>query len=417
MLPRLRHDLDLIPIEHEGRELVLVRDPLDLVKHGSAIEPSLLHLFQLLERGATIEDLQEALTRSQGGVFVSHEDCERLVAAMDSSFLLDTPAYRARRSALEQEYAALTVRPSSHAGHSYPAEAENVAAFVDSLLAAGMAEPPKEQEDSPLIGLIAPHIDIAVGGNVYGSAYASLALDVKRAAEKNLPPVERIVILGVGHKLTDSLYSVTPKDYETPLGKLRTDTDAVARLAALGPPVVSASDWAHRDEHSIEFPALFLQRIFGDSPDFQVVPVLCGSAQIDPDEYSRQLYMTHAARFVDALSRIVADDSRRTIVVASVDFCHIGPKFGHGQTGRTMEPEATAHDRSLLDLLAAGDAKGFWAESVRVMDRYNVCGFPAMATMLESLPAVRGDILGYAMHHEEATHSAVSYAAMEFRTA
>lgn len=392
---------------------MLVRDPLDLVKPGSAIEPSLLQLLQLLEHGISMDDLQEALTRSQGGVFVSRQDCERLVAAMDTSFLLDSPAYRARRAVLEQEYAALTVRSPSHAGRSYPAEADAVIDLVDSLLAAGMAACPEEPtEPAPLLGLVAPHIDITVAGDVYGWAYASLARNVRRAAENGHPPVERVVILGVGHKLTDSLYSVTAKDYETPLGILRTDTDAVDGLAALGPPVVSASDWTHRDEHSIEFSALFLQRIFREQPGITIVPVLCGSAQIDPEEYSRELYMAHASRFVEVLSQIIADNSRRTIVVASVDFCHIGPKFGHGQTGRSLEHEATEHDRALLDHLAAGDAAGFWAESVRVKDQYNVCGFPAMATMLEALPKVRGSLLGYAVHHEDPTLSAVSYAAM-----
>lgn len=418
MLPRPRFDLELVPIHHEGRELILVRDPLQLIKAGSAVDPALILLLQLLEQGVTLAQFQEALTKSQGGVLVPREECERLLAGLDSAFLLDTPAYREKRRAMEEEYAAMRVRAPSHAGVSYPAEADKTADLVDSIIAAGRAAPPAgetpagETPEGPLLAIVAPHIDIAAGHNAYGHAFAALAETQESDAAAGRRPIDRVVILGVGHKLTDSLYSVTAKDYETPLGRLRTDADAVAQLAALGPPIVSASDWVHRDEHSAEFPALFLQRLFPDPERLVIVPVLCGSAHIDPDEYSRAMYTTHAAKFMQALSDIVADTSRRTLVLASVDFSHIGPKFGHGQTASALESETASHDHALLEGLAAGDAAAFWDESVRVRDRYNVCGFSAMSTMLEALPPMRGKVLDYAMHHEEPTRSAVSFAAV-----
>lgn len=413
ILPRPRFDLDLIPIQHEGRELILVRDPLQLVKAGSAVDPALIPLLQLLEQGITMAQFQQALTESQGGVLVPRDECERLLAALDSASLLDTPAYREKRRLLEEEYAALAVRAPSHAGVSYPAETDAAADLVDAIIAAGKAAlPAGETPEGPLLAIVAPHIDIAVGRSAYGHAFAALAETLESDAAAGRRPIDRVVILGVGHKLTDSLYSVTTKDYETPLGRLRTDADAVARLAALGPPIVSASDWVHRDEHSAEFPALFLQRLFPDPERLAIVPVLCGSAHIDPDEYSRAMYTAHAAKFMEALSDIVADESRRTLVLASVDFSHIGPKFGHGQTAHALESETSSHDRALLEGLAAGSAEAFWEESVRVQDRYNVCGFSAMSTMLEALPPMRGQVLDYAMHHEEPTRSAVSFAAM-----
>jgi hypothetical protein len=49
-----------------------------------------------------------------------------------------------------------------------------------------------------------------------------------------------------------------------------------------------------------------------------------------------------------------------------------------------------------------------------VKDAYKVCGFAPMASMLEVLPGATGRLLDYGMTYEDATHSAVSYAAVAF---
>jgi hypothetical protein len=60
------------------------------------------------------------------------------------------------------------------------------------------------------------------------------------------------------------------------------------------------------------------------------------------------------------------------------------------------------------------DHEGFWKESIRVQDRYNVCGLSAMACVLEVLPPCKGKVLDYSMWHEDATRSAVSFSAVLF---
>ena len=68
----------------------------------------------------------------------------------------------------------------------------------------------------------------------------------------------------------------------------------------------------------------------------------------------------------------------------------------------------------MLHALTERDADSFWKESGRVRDHYNVCGFAALACLLEVLPPGGGRLLGYEMWHEEPTRSAVSYAAVVF---
>jgi hypothetical protein len=73
--------------------------------------------------------------------------------------------------------------------------------------------------------------------------------------------------------------------------------------------------------------------------------------------------------------------------------------------------EAQKHDRALLSALRTGSAARFWEENRRVEDRYHVCGFSAMACLLELFDA-EGHTLDYEFWEEEATQSAVSFAAV-----
>ncbi|MBW2616988.1 MAG: AmmeMemoRadiSam system protein B, partial [Deltaproteobacteria bacterium] len=67
-----------------------------------------------------------------------------------------------------------------------------------------------------------------------------------------------------------------------------------------------------------------------------------------------------------------------------------------------------------LKAVSEGEADEFWKESLRVGDQFNVCGFSVMACLMEVIPPSRGRVLNYQCWHEEATRSAVSFAAVVF---
>jgi hypothetical protein len=103
------------------------------------------------------------------------------------------------------------------------------------------------------------------------------------------------------------------------------------------------------------------------------------------------------------------------LLVAAVDLAHVGPKFGDRMSARAIAPESEEHDRELLGALCAGDAPAFWTEGRRAAGRFNVCGFGALACLLEVLPpGARGRLAAYGNWHEEPTRSAVSFAAAVF---
>lgn len=217
----------------------------------------------------------------------------------------------------------------------------------------------------------------------------------------------------MGHRLTDGLFCLTEKDFLTPFGLVRTDKAFIRKLRAAAPGFVSKDDFAHRSEHSIEFQILFLQRLL-PVDSFTIVPILCGSVQSSVPEYLRSAYLSRVGPFAGVL-RESLENPEETLLVAGVDFSHIGPKFGHDRPASQLETDATTHDRSLLESLCRLDAEQFWEESSRVGDRFNVCGFSALALLLEILPPCRGSTLHYEVWHEEATRSAVSFAAAAFR--
>jgi len=380
--------------------MILIQDHLGLVEEGRAVNLSTYQFMALLDGTLGLRDLQMALMRQGGGVLVNTDQINGILTQLDESYLLDSNRFRAARESLVAEFASKKVRFPSHSGKAYPSDPDALHKRLDLLMTS--CPPPPIPEGRP-IALVSPHIDLSVGERVYASAYQTL-----RTAHPST-----IVVLGVGHSMGKEMFSLTEKDFETPLGIARTDGAFVAELREAGAGAVSNNDFAHRSEHSIEFQVLLLQHIFGDG-GFKIVPILCGSAQGCLQDYSRQSYRESAGSFLKKLKEMRSKKDEDVILLAGVDLSHIGPKFGHEMPAAYLESQAKNHDTTLLEYLTGTDPDGFWEASRSVNDRYNVCGFSALACLLEVIPACRGVVLNYDMWHESQTQSAVSFAAAAF---
>ncbi len=396
--PRARHDLEFIPFEHEGRPMILVRDRLEIVPWGIGVPAGLLPVLALMDGRRSLEELAEEITDMQDGREVTADDVRGILRDLDTAGLLDSERYREKKRAVAEAFAAETERKPVFDGQAYPRDPAELAAALDAILDEAAAEAPPA---AAVMALIAPHIDPEAGRAAYAEAYAAL-----RGARP-----KRVVVLGVGHQIISGLYCLTDKAFLTPLGGVPADEAAVARLRQAGGVMVDPSDLPHKAEHSVEFQAVFLRHVLGDAP-FSMVPVLCGSPIAVLPEYSRRAFREAAGSFLDALAAIVREPG--TLVVAGVDFCHIGSKFGHPEPAEALEAVALAHDRILLDALAAGDPDAFWTESARVEDAYNVCGLTALATLAEVLPPSTMTLLRHDVMREPDTRSAVTFAAAAF---
>ena len=126
-----------------------------------------------------------------------------------------------------------------------------------------------------LCAVLSPHIDFRRGGPAFAWAYKKL---IEESA------ADLFVILGTAHNPMRNLFALTKKGFDTPLGTVETDRMFVARLASKmsASPVgkdlnLFGDELAHRQEHSIEFQAVFLQSLLGGKRPFQIVPILVGS--------------------------------------------------------------------------------------------------------------------------------------------
>ncbi len=397
--PKLRTDMEIFSTYYQGQKAVVVKDMLGLIRDPVVLQGKILSFIGLIDGKRTPRDIQLELIRQQNGVFVGMDYVQSLLSKLDALFLLESENYTNTKNKIFSEYNKQPTRPTMLAGQAYPDSAEALRKYLDSFFL-GTRGRPVEKRDRRVAALIAPHIDLRVGKEIYAQAYAAI---------KDSSP-KFVVLLGTGHSLRDSFFSLTEKDFETPLGSVRTDKSCVRKLKEASEEVIARHDIDHRNEHSIEFQLIFLQYLFGS--DFSIVPVLCGSMQNDLSAVSRASEIPGVGTFLNELREVVEEKGTEVLVVAGVDFSHIGPKFGHSFRAANLIGEAKKFDTRLIDAICSGDPSGFWAETRRINNQYNVCGFSTIACLLELFPGTVGQRLGYDFWEEYETQSAVSFAAI-----
>jgi MEMO1 family protein len=398
--PRLRGDLRILPTQTESGRAVVIQDPLGLMSQPMAVGGQALELLPLLDGRRSIPDLQTELTRRYG-ILITSEQVAEVIQKLDESYLLEGKRYQAGLEGLVREFGAMTSLPASHAGEAYPADPDMLRSWIDALLDKHDAA---NDADDEVVAIVAPHIDPRVGAEVYAAAYAPL-----RGAE-----FDRVVILGVGHSLRDGPLCLTTKDVETPLGRLSCDSELAGELRSAAGESASADDFAFRGEHSVEFQAVILRHVLRNEK-LRVVPVLCSGLEPLLEGRSRASGVPGVGAFCELLREALDEGEQRTLLLAGVDLSHVGPKFGDAMSARAIAPESEEHDRKLLDALTASDPESFCAEEKATDGRFNVCGFSALACLLEALPpGTTGRVAATHNWHEEATNSAVSFAAAVF---
>jgi AmmeMemoRadiSam system protein B len=246
---------------------------------------------------------------------------------------------------------------------------------------------------------------LRVGGTAYGHAYRLVADG----------PETRFVILGTSHSAGSSLFAATRKDFATPIGTVATDRAFLERLEQRVPGSLYTDELLHRVEHSVEFQVVLLQHVLGKRRPFTVVPILVTSFH---EMIARGRPPCDDARvegFVHALAETLAEDSIPTLLIAGVDFAHVGEKFGDSEGLAPDFLAATeAKDRRLIAALEAGDRDGFFSETAADGDRTRICGFAPLYTLLSLVDGARGHLLHYERTHDENTRSSVSYASLAY---
>ena len=414
MKPKLRR-IETHPIQHEGDDFFLLRDP-----HGhapDAILPrsygALLALFDGTRDAAQIaRDFQD-----EHGFLLEDAFVTDFIAQANENLLLDSPRFREYLAQARREYSQLDTRAAAFAGRSYPENPGQLSALLDQLSQRGKTLLAAQNGNAStrtiasgetrktLRGIVVPHIDFTRGGAVEALAYDALRSET----------FDTLVVFGIAHSGVHYPFCATMKHYETPLGTCETDREFLEEVKNEIGEKLTREEIAHRDEHSIEFVATFLQH-HENLKSAKIVPILCGGFFQELRDGTSPATNSDVARFCAKLREIVqARKARgeRIGFIASVDLSHVGTQFGDP---RVLAPQDLQRieiaDRAFLRCVENGDAEALHNELARDANARNVDAHPALYTLMHAFPELRAQLLYYDQAFDAKTNAVVSFAAM-----
>jgi len=404
--PKIR-EVDFFPIKNRDGTFIALRDPLDFSTQVLAFRPALLPIIALMDGRHTLAEIA-AQVEKENKTRVSVDQLREVVGRLDEALFLANDRFQEHCKRIIGDYLEAKVRPAAHAGVSYPVDPEEIHAYFSEHFLTGPGFPKLEARHAAPRAVISPHIDLRVGGLGFANTYKSIAEG---------DPIDLFIILGTAHFPTRFPYSATWKDFETPLGVAETDRDFLERLRKGLPFDLFCDEFAHRNEHSIEFQVVYLQSTLPIAPHpIKIVPILCGSFSEMVRSNTEPAKHAMAGAFIEALKRELAAEKRRVCVIAGVDLAHVGGRFGDQDlkltpTRRKIFEET---DRTMLEIILEGNAAKFFEFIAEEEDKRRVCGFPAIYTMLKAMDLKRGDLLHYDQSYEKATNSLVTFCSAKF---
>jgi hypothetical protein len=392
-----------------------------------------LYILALFDGEHSVEEVSAEFARATGQP-LPKEKVEEMVATLDEALFLDNERFAEVRERIVRDFHASDRRPAMHAGLSYPRDPRELARTLGDLFgetpslgqAQASAGDPGPAPDVPgpdgaaggagrpadIEAIVAPHIDLGRGGACYAAIYRDLALHAR---------ARRFVVLGISHHPLRHAFALTTKDYDTPLGRARTDRGFVERLAAACHTDFLADEIAHREEHSVEFQVLFLQYLLGGytglcgKRDFTVVPILCASLHDQVERGTEPDEAGEVAELLGALGSML-DNREDVCLIAAVDFAHLGRQFGQElDLTDAFIRDAEIKDRRMMDVMTGRDATGFFRLIADEKDGRNVCGVPAIYALLRLIGAGEaGVVKHYGQAADRKAHSMVTFAGLAY---
>jgi hypothetical protein len=412
--PQLR-PLEILPVGPKEKLLFTLKDPegfgrMVVMPYGAVL------LAALMDGQHTLAEIQAAFQK-QTGVPAPLADVEQIIRRLDEAHLLAGERFdRYRREQIEA-YLNNPVRPAAHAGGTYADDPQALREQLAGLFTCDGGPGAIAADVVPggprLCGLVSPHIDLRRGGPVFAWAY-------KQVAERG--DADLLVIFGTAHNPMQQLFCVSRKDFDTPLGVVRTDqqfVDCLTRHLAssvAGQQVdLFEDELVQRFEHSIEFQATFLQYVLGGKREFRIVPVLTGSFQEFLAEGTQPDESPEVQAFLAALRAAAGQHPGSICYIAGADFAHIGQRFGdEWLLDEKRLAQQSAEDHRLLEAVCRGDSAGFFSQVAQQEDRARICGLSPTYVMLKAMGPTRGELLKYGQAVEPDGTSCVSFASVAF---
>jgi hypothetical protein len=244
-------------------------------------------------------------------------------------------------------------RPPAVAGMFYPNNPDRLQTDVWDLLAE-VAPPPRLTPKA----LIAPHAGYIYSGGVAAAAFATL--------RDSAHAIKRVVLIGPAHYVQVAGIAVpTVSSFETPLGRVPVDVEALSTLADLE--FVVTADGPHVPEHCLEVELPFLQSVLAS---FLIVPLVVGD--VTPNDVAQ------------VLRRLWGGPE--TLIVVSSDLSHYHPyevaqrldadtaaAIEHGDWA-SLGPNQACGGLAVAGLLIEAESRGFKARRLSLCNSGDTAG-------------------------------------------
>lgn len=400
--PVLRN-LQFSPIKEGEDQFVVLWDATGLSKEKLVLPLNYFFLIQHFDGEHSLQEIG-ALYLKRFGEFLMPNKVEQLVADLDTKLFLEGDRVESAKLRARTAYRESPLRRAAFAGRSYEADGAKLRTQIDGFFTSkeGPDFKPSENKGKAIKGLVAPTYDVKQAGPVYAWAY-------KELQEAEQPGV--YVIIGTAHAGLDTLFAVTDKDFETPLGMVPSNRPILDRLKERAPEFF-AEDLAHQAEHAIEFQLPFLQTIVGSSKPFTIVPVLSSFSALSVRDPSVQ---DTIERFLGALREAIAVSGAAVCYIAGGELAHLGMRYGDSAPPTDFSfHRSMQSDLEMLKLVEELKPEEFAGYIQKEQDQRRISGFSPIYTMLRLIQAEKGQVLRYDRGITDQYNSTVTYAAMAF---
>ncbi len=393
--------VDIIPIEQNGEQSIALRDPHNIAKNVLVLQMPAFFIATMFDGEHSVADIQEAFMRRFQQI-VPLKSIQAVIDRLDQELFLESETFQQAMEDLEEEFRLAPVREASHAGGAYESEPE----ALKQQLAGYMKEVPEIENTEKIRVLIAPHIDFHRGGVGFAHAY-------KRLVQQN--PSDLYLLFGTAHQSQFSLITLTKKDFATPLGVMKTDKEFVEEFSQGVSLDLFQEEILHKNEHSVEFQAVWLRYILDEGWQGKIVPILCGSFHPFVIEGKSPHENNVAAQALDHLRNLIENYQGEVTIIVGADLSHVGKRFGNQQGIPPSELDRVEReDGEVLETMLSGDAEAFYRSVAKNKDRNNVCGLSPIYMALYVARAGEGNLLHYDRAIEQDNESVVTFASASY---
>ena len=375
-----------LPLQKDGQTFAGLRDPSLIGPQMLIVHPTLLQVVARFRGQETLADIGK-------GLGIEQENLLELVRRMDEVGLLWGPTFERLEAQAMQR-----IRDAGAFPPTVSVSVGNDRTSCETRLEGLLSEAEDPELGAPLLGIVAPHLDLDRGGPVYAAAYV---------AARGLKP-DRVVILGTNHFGTGDGVVMSQLGFDTPMGRVRPDSPVIADLERRLGDRLFKDELDHLGEHSLQLHLPWVQHLFGDVPvvaalvpDPNIPMIAEDGARVAPRE------------FAAALGESLGAAGGSTFFVGSSDLSHVGPQFGDAKpVDEARQDDVERHDREYLSVFCQGSGAAFAAHLRSHGNPTRWCSVGNMFALLEAARPAGVELIEYRQQIDPKRLGLVSCAAI-----